>query len=76
MCLYSDGRYDEAESQILEVFETRKQTLGPEHPDTLISMANLALMYWKQSRWKEAEYLEVHVHETESASSRPSRYAD
>jgi hypothetical protein len=25
----SDGRYDEAESQILEVFETRKQTLGP-----------------------------------------------
>lgn len=22
MCLYSDGRYDEAESQILEVFET------------------------------------------------------
>ncbi|PVH72556.1 hypothetical protein DL98DRAFT_595871 [Cadophora sp. DSE1049] len=50
MCLYSDGHYDEAESQILEVFETRKQTLGPEHPDTLTSMANLALMNWKQSQ--------------------------
>ncbi|KAH6714767.1 hypothetical protein BKA61DRAFT_605804, partial [Leptodontidium sp. MPI-SDFR-AT-0119] len=44
MCLYSDGHYNEAESQILEVFETRKQTLGPKHPDTLTSMASLALM--------------------------------
>ncbi|KAH6715438.1 hypothetical protein BKA61DRAFT_604554 [Leptodontidium sp. MPI-SDFR-AT-0119] len=39
MCLYSDGHYDEAESQILEVFETRKQT-----------MANPALMNGKQSQ--------------------------
>jgi hypothetical protein len=53
-------------SVILEVFETGKQTLDPEHPDTLSSMANLALMYWKQRRWEKAEDLGVQVHETES----------
>jgi hypothetical protein len=37
--------------------ETRKRVFGQEHPDTLTSMANLALTYWKQGRWKEAEEL-------------------
>jgi len=30
---------------------------------TLTSMANLALSYWKQGRWKEAEELNVQVME-------------
>jgi tetratricopeptide (TPR) repeat protein len=34
------------------------------HPDTLISMANLASTYRNQGRWKEAEELEVQVMET------------
>ena len=38
--------------------------LGAEHPDTLRSMANLALTYWDQGRWEEAEELEVQVMET------------
>ena len=64
MCLYSDGRYNEAETPILQVMETRRRVLGPEHPDTLTSMANLASTYWNQGRWMEAEELEVQVMET------------
>ena len=63
MCLYSDGRYNEAETPILRVMETRRRMLGPEHPDTLTSMSNLASTYWNQGRWTEAEELEVQVME-------------
>jgi hypothetical protein len=45
--------------------ETRKRVLGEEHPDTLTSMANLALTYRNQGRWKEAESLFVQVMEME-----------
>ena len=38
--------------------------LGPEHPSTLISMANLASTYWNQGRREEAEELNVQVIET------------
>ena len=36
-----------------------KKLLGAEHPDTLRSMANLAVIYGKQGRWKEAEQLQI-----------------
>jgi len=38
--------------------------LGDEHPDTLSSMANLALTYSNQGGWREAEDLDVRVMET------------
>jgi tetratricopeptide (TPR) repeat protein len=60
-CLYSDGRYKEAEDQFLQVLKIRKQVLGPEHPQTLTRMAALALTYWSQGRWKRAEKLAVEV---------------
>ena len=44
--------------------ETRKNVFSLEHPDTLISMSNLASTYSIQGRWKEAEELEVQVYET------------
>jgi hypothetical protein len=44
--------------------ETRKKVLGAEHPDTLVTMHILALIYWSQGRWKEAEELGVQVIET------------
>ena len=44
--------------------ETFKRVLGEEHPSTLTSMANLALTFWNQEQWKEAEELEVQVMET------------
>jgi hypothetical protein len=41
--------------------ETRKRILGQEHPNTLTSMGNLALTYYKQARWTEAEELQEQV---------------
>ena len=38
-----------------------QRLLGKEHPDTLISMGNLAGTYYRQSRWEDAERLEVQV---------------
>jgi Tetratricopeptide repeat len=38
--------------------------LSIDHPDTLTSIANLALTYRNQGRWKEAEQLFVQVMET------------
>ena len=61
LCLMSDGRYIEAEEPLTRVVETTKRVLGLEHPDTLSSIANLALTYWNQGRWKEAEELQVQV---------------
>jgi len=64
MCLHSDGRYREAGKVFEEVADANKRVLGAEHPDTLISVGNLASTYWKQGRWKEAEELGVEVMET------------
>jgi len=41
--------------------EKSKHALGVEHPDTLRSMANLAVTYSRQGLWEEAEALEVVV---------------
>ena len=63
-CLYSDGRYNEAEPWHVRMMEMSKRVLGDEHPSTLTSMANLASTYRNQGRWKEAEELFVQVLET------------
>jgi tetratricopeptide (TPR) repeat protein len=67
LCLYRDGQWGEAEVAILQVLETEKMVLGPDHPSTLVSMANLASIYWNQGRWNEAEKLEVQVMEIRKA---------
>jgi hypothetical protein len=64
MCLFVDGRYNEAEGPFFKVMETRKTKQGADHPHTLTSMANLASTYRNQGRWKEAETLDVYVMET------------
>jgi tetratricopeptide (TPR) repeat protein len=64
ICLYLDGRYNEAEGPFKQVMETRMRVLGEDHPDTLTSMANLASTYRNQGRWRESESLGVQVMET------------
>ncbi|KAF1937777.1 kinesin light chain 1 [Clathrospora elynae] len=64
MALYSDGRYNEAEELLVQVLKTSKKKLGADHPDTLTSMANLALTYQNQGRWDAAEELFLQVMET------------
>jgi hypothetical protein len=44
--------------------QATKRVFSNEHPDTLTSMANLALTYNDQGRWKEAEELGVQAMET------------
>ncbi|KAI0810007.1 P-loop containing nucleoside triphosphate hydrolase protein [Xylaria sp. FL0064] len=58
------GKYTTSEAMARMSQDTRKTVLGPNHPSTLTSMANLASTYWNQGRWKEAESLEVQVMET------------
>ncbi|PYH64327.1 putative kinesin light chain [Aspergillus vadensis CBS 113365] len=60
-CLYSDGIYQEAELLLTDLVNIRAEKDGPNHPDTLSSMANLASTYRKGGRWTEAETLEVQL---------------
>jgi len=62
--LIGQGLWDQAEELEVQALETRKRVLGPEHPDTLISMANLASTYRNQGRWDHAEELEIQALET------------
>ena len=39
---------------IQQVVRTRENLLGPEHPDTLLAMNNLAFSYASVGRWNEA----------------------
>jgi tetratricopeptide (TPR) repeat protein len=62
---YADeaGNYDTAEKLKIQAVNTY-ETLGSEDTMTLASKNNLAEIYRKQGRWKEAEELEVLVMET------------
>src|SRR5947209_9500053 len=60
-------------SCFVKVMEKRKRILGPEHPDTLSSMDNLALTYWNQGRWEEVEELEVQVKRKSGTKGRMAR---
>ncbi|CZR65364.1 related to kinesin light chain 1 [Phialocephala subalpina] len=61
MCLYEDGRWNEAEAAITEVLEIKKRDLSAGHPTTLTGMAYLAATYKNQGRWDEAEELFMQV---------------
>ena len=49
------GYWNEREQLEVPVVETEKRVFREEHPDMLMSMANLVSTYWNQGRWKEAE---------------------
>jgi hypothetical protein len=60
--LFSEiGDWKYAEQLEVQVLHMRKNLLGAEHSDTLISMGNLANIYSSQGKWIEAEQLEVQV---------------
>lgn len=45
----------------MQVMETRKRVLGPEHPDTRTSMNNLAPTFWGQYQKNQAIQLMAQV---------------
>jgi len=55
--LANDGRYNEAETPYRQALEMRKRMLGEGHPDTLMSVSNLALVLHYQSKYEEAEIM-------------------
>jgi tetratricopeptide (TPR) repeat protein len=55
------GLHNKAERLQVQLVETKKKMVGPEHPNTLKSINNLASTYRNQGRWEEAETLEVQV---------------
>jgi tetratricopeptide (TPR) repeat protein len=61
MALNSDGRYREAEILFMHATETSKRLHGEEHPDTLVTMTNLASVYTSQGRWNEAKELQLQI---------------
>ena len=61
LVLRENGDLNNAEKLGIQVVDMRKKLLGAEHPDTLISMENLASTYWDQGRWNEAEKHVVQV---------------
>ncbi|KAF1966378.1 TPR-like protein [Bimuria novae-zelandiae CBS 107.79] len=55
--LYDKGKYNEAVISYRRALEGREKTLGEQHPRTLTSANNLALMLLAQGKYDEAEKL-------------------
>jgi hypothetical protein len=51
--------YSQAKPLLTEVLEVRRRVLGAEHPDTLLSLKNLAALYGYQGKYAQAEPLET-----------------
>jgi serine/threonine protein kinase len=55
---YTDlGLYPEASKQLERALNLRRRVLGPEHPDTLKSMSDLAIVYVDEGRYGQGEAL-------------------
>ncbi|KAH7490511.1 hypothetical protein FOMA001_g2273 [Fusarium oxysporum f. sp. matthiolae] len=55
--LYDRGRWREKEPVDGRILDLRREVLGEKHPDTIWSMADLAVTYHAQGRYDEAERL-------------------
>lgn len=58
------GDWSAAEAYLQKAIEGQKGLLTSDHPDTLISMTDLASTYESQGRWTEAEALTMQVYNT------------
>jgi serine/threonine protein kinase len=65
------GAYAKAEPLLRRAWEGRREVLGPEHPDTLTSMNNLALVLNDQLKLGEAEALHRQVLEARRRTRGP-----
>lgn len=54
---YQRGQYWEVEPLWKSVLAICEQVLGPDHPDTLSALNNLANLYWNQGKYEQAEPL-------------------
>jgi hypothetical protein len=59
--LYGQGNWAEATTLAEQTLALAERARGAEHPDTLLSVSNLSLLYMAQSHYSEAEPLMVRV---------------
>jgi tetratricopeptide (TPR) repeat protein len=59
--LINEGKNPEAEKLNREVLQVRERVLGPDHPDTIVSMANLGRVLVNDGHAREAEDLYIRV---------------
>lgn len=58
MALYRQGTYDRAIEVAKKALQVAEQGTGPDHPDVATSLEDMAALYRKTGREKEAEALE------------------
>jgi tetratricopeptide (TPR) repeat protein len=68
--LQLQGRYEEAETLNRRALEGWEKELGEDHPNTLISVNNLASVLQDQGRYEEAETLNRRALEGREKGSR------
>src|SRR5260221_13896991 len=51
------GQYEQAERLMQRARTAKERVLGPEHPSTLSTVNNLAVLYWNQGKYEQAERL-------------------
>ena len=56
--LESDGRYNEAQMLFIGCLEASDRDLGPDHPETITSVGDLASVLLRQGKFKEAEAMQ------------------
>jgi eukaryotic-like serine/threonine-protein kinase len=52
-----EGKHEQSEALTSQSVEIRRRVLGPEHPETLMSMSNLADVYEDEGKYAQAEAL-------------------
>jgi tetratricopeptide (TPR) repeat protein len=74
---YRNGKYQKGIQLAEKAYQYAKVHLGEEHPSTLTSMNNLALLYYSQGRYAEAEPLykeTLQLQEKVLGKRHPSRF--
>jgi serine/threonine protein kinase/DNA-binding SARP family transcriptional activator len=61
------GEFGPAMAHLTRARELRELHLGPDHPDTLITLYHLALTYGLEGKLKESLHLLEHVHDRQNA---------
>ena len=70
-CFYISGKYVEAEEMLRQTLVLDKEVSGPEHPEMLASMYNLALVLSGQGKYVEAEEMHRQTLELRKKVSGP-----
>jgi Tetratricopeptide repeat len=64
------GRWNEAEKLEVDVMELSKGSLGAEHHNALISMANLSSIHQQQGKKNKTETLDDNIEQNRSSGKR------